>query len=143
MGTIELFKKLLTLKPLFHFDIEVEKRDEEEHAHFFKECERRGLIPKWLDCEVPTIRVTNCAGATKIQKAVARLNSKDMAHINGLLVASGIRALNKFRCKEFCALFERERYWAKKNRDEKWEKIYRAFSTANEMQVESIIQSIR
>ena len=142
MNTIELFKKLLTLKPLFHFDIEVEKHDEEECAYFFSECERRGLVPKWLDCETPTIRVTNCAGATKVQKAVARLNNDDMNHIHGLLLAAGISAMMKSRYKAFCDLFERERVKAKKRRDDKWEKIYRALAKANAMQVELTIQAI-
>jgi hypothetical protein len=142
MDTTELLKKLTTLKPLHHFDIEVENHDEEEAIYLFAECERRGLIPKWLDCETPTIRVTNCAGATKSQKAVARLNSKDLSHIHGLLLAAGISAMMKHKYKAFCDLFERERAKAKKKRDLKWEKIYRALAKANEMQVELTIQAI-
>jgi hypothetical protein len=142
MNIVDLFKKLQTLKILHHFDIEIESHDEEECAYFFLECERRGLIPKWLDRETPTIRVTNCAGATKLQKAIARLNNEEMSHIHGLLLAAGIGTMLKGRYKAFCNLFETERYKAKKRRDEKWEKIYRALSKADALQVELTIRAI-
>jgi len=138
----EIFNKLATLKPLYHFDIEVGNVTEEETAYFFAECEKRGLIPKWLSCETPAIRVTNCAGATRIQKTIARLNSNELSHIHGMLLAAGISAMMKSRYKAFCDLFERERAKAKKRRDNKWEKIYRALAKANAMQVELTIQAI-
>ena len=140
MNISQILAHLATLKPLYHFDIEVGNPTEEETAYFFSECEKRGLIPKWLDAD--TIRVTNCAGATKVQKTIARLNSDELSHIHGMLLAAGISAMMKHKYKAFCDLFERERAKAKKRRDDKWEKIYRALAKANALQVELTLQAI-
>jgi hypothetical protein len=140
MNPQQILTAIAGLKILHHYDIEIDNPTEEETAYFFAECEKRGFIPKWLNAN--TIRVTNCAGTTKIQKTIARLSNDEMAHIHGLLVAAGISVMMKNRYKAFCDLFERERKKAKKARNEKWEKIYRALAKAEPIQVELTIRAI-
>lgn len=89
-----------------------------------------------------TIRVTNCAGLSKIEKEIARLSPEEMKHIHSLLLAGGISAMLKGKHKAFCALFERERAKAKQAKSEKWERIYRSLAKADAMRVELTIRAI-
>lgn len=140
MNIYETLDALKALKPRYHFDIEVDNPTIEETELFFSQCEKRGFIPKWLNAN--TIRVTNCAGLSKIQKDIARLTPEEMKHIQGLLLAGGISASLKGKHKAFCALFERERAMAKQSKSDKWERIYRVFSKSDAVQVELIIRAI-
>lgn len=135
-----ILDRLSGLKLHFHIDIEVENATPEETAAFFKECNKRGLIPRWLNDK--EIRVTNCAGGTKLQKAVAGMSNEELSHIQGLLVAAGISATMKNSHRAFTALFERERAKAKKGKNEKREKLYRLFSEANPVQIEAILSTM-
>lgn len=140
MNVHETLDLLKTLKPRHHFDIETDNPTIEETELFFSQCEKRGFIPKWLDAN--TIRVTNCAGLSKIEKEIAGLSPDEMSRIHGLLLAGGIGASLKGKHKAFCALFERERAKAKQSKSDKWERIYRAFSKSDVVQVELIIRAI-
>src|SRR5574343_1904148 len=140
MNIHETLNALKALKPRYHFDIEVDNPTIEEVELFFSQCEKRGFVPKWMDAN--TIRVTNCAGLSKIEKEIARLSPEEMKHIHSLLLAGGISAMLKGKHKAFCALFERERAKAKQAKSDKWERIYRAFSKTDSVQVELIIRAI-
>src|SRR5574343_1100680 len=131
---------LKALKPRHHYDIEIDNPTIEETELFFSQCEKRGFIPKWLDTN--TIRVTNCAGLSKIQKEIVRLTPDEMNHIHDLLLAGGISAMLKGKHKAFCALFERERAKAKQAKSEKWERIYRSLAKADAAQIELTIRAI-
>lgn len=140
MNIHETIAALKALKPRHHYDIEIENPTIEEIEAFFSQCERNGLIPKWLDEN--TIRVTNCAGLSKIQKDIARLTPEEMNSIHGLLVAAGISAMLKNKYQAFCRLFEAERAKAKKRGDAKWTRIYKALAKADALQVELTIRAI-
>lgn len=140
MNVQETIDALKELKPRYHYDIEVDNQTIEETEYFFSQCERMGFIPKWMDAN--TIRVTNCAGLSKIQKEIARLTPDEMNHIHDLLLTGGICAMLKGKHKAFCALFELERAKAKRRKIGKWERIYRAFAKADIAQVELIIRAI-
>lgn len=140
MDVHQILTAIAGLKILHHYDIEIDDPTEEETAYFFAECEKRGFIPKWINDF--TIRVTNCAGSTKLQKTIARLNNDEMQHIHSLLVAAGISVMMKNRYKAFCDLFDGERKKAKKSRNQKWELIYRALARATPIQVELTIQAV-
>ena len=140
MNVHETLNILSALKPRHHYDIEIDNPTIEETEFFFSQCEKRGFIPKWMDAN--TIRVTNCAGLSKIQKEIAGLTPDEMNHIHDLLLTGGICAMLKGKHKAFCALFERERAKAKRSKLDKWERIFRAFSKSDAVQVELIIRAI-
>lgn len=140
MNITETLAALKPLKPRYHFDIEVLNPTIEETELFFSQCERQGFIPKWMDAN--TIRVTNCAGLSKVEKSIARFPPDELDHIHGLLIAGGISATIKNHHLAFCRLFDRERLKAKKRKNEKWERIFKSLSKANPVQVELIIQAI-
>src|SRR5574343_483790 len=134
MNIHETLNALKALKPRYHFDIEVDNPTIEEVELFFSQCEKRGFVPKWMDAN--TIRVTNCAGLSKIEKEIARLSPEEMKNIHSPLIAGGISATTIGKHKAFCALFERERAKAKQAKSEKWERIYRSLAKADAMRVE-------
>jgi hypothetical protein len=139
MNILETLNALNPLKPRYHFDIAVENPGVEDIEIFFRQCERQGFIPKWMDSN--TIRVTNCAGLSKVEKSIARLSPEELDHIHGLLIAGGIIATLKNH-QAFCRLFDRERLKAKKSKNAKWERIFKSLSKANPVQVELTIQAI-
>ena len=140
MNINETLTAIKALKPRYHYDIEVDNQTIEEIEAFFSLCEKQGFIPKWMDEK--TIRVTNCAGLSKIQKDIARLTPENMSHIHGLLVAAGISTMLKNSYQAFCRLFEVERAKAKKRGNVKWERIYRALAKADALQVELTLRAI-